>query len=262
MDSKFIYKNLCESRKVLKKQWGPGSGLHRHHIIPKHSGGTDDESNFTYLTPREHVIAHYLLWRIYKNPNDLRSMQMLGAELTIEQRRAIGKYCHENKIGFFNSKYSHKRAEWSRKAIITQKENQLGIHDPANYKKHASLGGKASIKSKNNPWSYWASPEGRKERASMGAKSHKGKKCMYRPGDKTFKRVSPKDIDEYLSKGYIFGSPYSPRKGYRKIRPVMIEGKKYDSIKDAAESLNITPNTVAGRIKSRKRPNWFFYNES
>jgi hypothetical protein len=261
MNSKLIYHNLCESRKELKKQWGHGSGLHCHHITPKHSGGTDDESNLTYLTPREHVIAHYLLWRIYKNPNDLRSMHMLGAELSVEQRRIVGKYCHQNKIGFFNSKYDDVRKHWSKSGVAYQMENQIGIHNPGNYKKHASLGGKASIKSENNPWSYWATPEGQKERASMGGKSHKGKKCMYRPGDKTFKRVSPEDIEKYLNKGYTFGSPHSPRKGCRKTRPVMIEGKKYNSIRDAAESLDLTFSTVAGRIKSNKQPNWVFCNE-
>jgi hypothetical protein len=55
------------------------------------------------------------------------------------------------------------------------------------------------------------SPEGKKERASMGGKSHKGKKCMYKPGDKSFKRVRPEDIQSRLNEGYIFGSPISSK---------------------------------------------------
>lgn len=34
-----------------------------HHIIPKCLDGTDDEYNLVLLTPREHYIAHFLLWK-------------------------------------------------------------------------------------------------------------------------------------------------------------------------------------------------------
>ena len=62
---KRIYDNLVNSHKDLKEEWKPvGSGLERHHILPRHSGGKNIESNYTYLTPREHTIAHFLLWKI------------------------------------------------------------------------------------------------------------------------------------------------------------------------------------------------------
>jgi hypothetical protein len=205
-----IYYNLCQSKSQLKESWQPGSNIHRHHIIPKHSGGIDDDSNYTYLTIREHIIAHFLLWKIHKNPNDLRSMKMLGANLTYEQRRIVGLWCKENKIGFHNPEV---RKEAQQKGLESQK--QKNTEDTFYYwstkegrKNRASLGGKASIVSPNNPWSYWASEEGQKKRASLGGQSHKGKRCMYKPGDKTFKRVRPEDIQSYLNEGYIFGSPH------------------------------------------------------
>jgi hypothetical protein len=73
-----IYHNLCEQSKKRNLEYKQGSGLHRHRILPGHSGGLYDENNITYLTVREHIIAHFLLWKIHKNPNDLRSMNMLG----------------------------------------------------------------------------------------------------------------------------------------------------------------------------------------
>lgn len=36
--------------------------LHKHHIIPKHMGGTDDPSNLVELTVEEHAQAHKKLW--------------------------------------------------------------------------------------------------------------------------------------------------------------------------------------------------------
>lgn len=38
---------------------------HRHHIIPRHAGGTDDPSNIVYLTPAEHAAAHRRLYEQY-----------------------------------------------------------------------------------------------------------------------------------------------------------------------------------------------------
>jgi len=35
---------------------------HKHHIIPKHMGGTDDPSNLVNLTIEEHAEAHKKLW--------------------------------------------------------------------------------------------------------------------------------------------------------------------------------------------------------
>lgn len=35
--------------------------MEKHHIIPRHMGGTDDESNIILLTVAEHVQAHFLL---------------------------------------------------------------------------------------------------------------------------------------------------------------------------------------------------------
>lgn len=44
----------------------------KHHIIPKCMGGTDKKSNFVLFTPREHVIAHRLLWKA--NPDNYSLM--------------------------------------------------------------------------------------------------------------------------------------------------------------------------------------------
>lgn len=215
-----IYVNLCEGRRNRKSEHGPGSGLHCHHIVPRHSGGTDDESNLTYLTVREHIIAHFLLWKINGDENDLRSMYMLGANITSEQRIAMGKFCRDNEIGFFNEKWKDLRKEWRERGLQTQKvmnskKTFYYWSTEEGYREYCSLGGKASLlspDSKNHKWKYWMSNEGQKERASMGGKSHKGKKTMYKPGDKTFIRVSPEDFEERLDQGYIFGSPFKPNK--------------------------------------------------
>lgn len=220
--SKVLYENICLNGKHRKQDYKRGSGLHKHHIIPKHSGGSEDIANFTFLTVREHIIAHYLLWRVYKNPDDLRSMKMLGAKLTPFQRSVIGKFCRDNKIGFFGATDSERDA-WRKLGLKTQQESESKNtfyywSTKAGQKERASMGGKASISSGNNKaWQYWASPEGIKERASMGGKAHMGKRCMYKPGDTTFKRVKAEDIDVFLNNGYVFGSPIPSKNKITKI---------------------------------------------
>lgn len=38
---------------------------HKHHIIPKHNGGTNDDWNIALLTPEEHAEAHHILYLLY-----------------------------------------------------------------------------------------------------------------------------------------------------------------------------------------------------
>lgn len=217
MDSKSIYTRLCESRKSRVHEYGRGSGLHEHHIVPEHSGGTSDQSNLTYLTVREHILAHKLLWKIHGNPNDLRAMHMLGARLTPEQRRITGEFCRDNNIGFFGASPEQKR-EWQKKGVESQKKSGSKQSfwwwsTPEGRRERASMGGKATHES-GNAWNLTkVSKERHSEIAAMGGKALKGRKAMHRPGDKSFIRVKSEDIDKRLSEGYVLGSPRSPRKG-------------------------------------------------
>jgi hypothetical protein len=43
---------------------------HKHHIIPRHVGGTDDSSNIVELTIKEHAEAHRLLYEKYGRGED------------------------------------------------------------------------------------------------------------------------------------------------------------------------------------------------
>jgi hypothetical protein len=199
---KQVYYNLCKTKSTFKEEWKPGSNLHRHHIVPKHSGGSDDEDNLTYLTIREHILAHYLLWKIYKNPNDLRSMHMLGANLSSEKRRIVGKWCRDNNIGFHGAN-SEDRKTWSRRGAMKQIHNKMGIHNPEDFKKNASLGGKAGSKSQMKSGIAIFDESKRSEYASLGGKSLIGMICVTNGTHRT--RIKKEKLDEYLSNGYVLG---------------------------------------------------------
>lgn len=51
---------------------------HIHHIIPKHAGGTDEESNLVELTIEEHAEAHKKLYEEYGKWEDFLAWQGLA----------------------------------------------------------------------------------------------------------------------------------------------------------------------------------------
>jgi hypothetical protein len=69
---------------------------HRHHIIPRHMGGTDDPSNIVELTVEEHALAHLKLYEEYGKEEDLIAYKGLAGivgkeELVRELMSLAGK---------------------------------------------------------------------------------------------------------------------------------------------------------------------------
>lgn len=65
MNYQWHYDQLMITRSLREKL----SGIYyeKHHKIPRSMGGDNSSENIVSLTPREHFLAHWLLWRIYKN---------------------------------------------------------------------------------------------------------------------------------------------------------------------------------------------------
>jgi len=55
--------------------------LHKHHKIPKHSGGSDDPENIVYLTPEEHAEAHKKLYEETGNKYDFLAWKGLAGQI-------------------------------------------------------------------------------------------------------------------------------------------------------------------------------------
>ena len=58
---------------------------HKHHIIPKHAGGSNDPSNLIELTPEEHAEAHKLLWEEHGRWQDYIAWQGLAKRMSCEE---------------------------------------------------------------------------------------------------------------------------------------------------------------------------------
>lgn len=55
---------------------------HKHHIIPRHAGGTDDPSNLVELTIEDHAIAHEVRYRIYGDDRDRVAALMIRGQIS------------------------------------------------------------------------------------------------------------------------------------------------------------------------------------
>lgn len=67
--------------------------LHKHHIIPKHAGGTNDSSNIILLTVEKHAEAHRELFEKYGRWQDEVAWKGLSGRIAREevQREAVSR---------------------------------------------------------------------------------------------------------------------------------------------------------------------------
>ena len=62
--SKLYYK-LIDSRRQLNRTKSSENFFELHHVLPKSLGGTNQKSNLVLLTPKEHFVAHHLLYKMH-----------------------------------------------------------------------------------------------------------------------------------------------------------------------------------------------------
>jgi hypothetical protein len=62
---------------------------HKHHIVPRHVGGTDDPSNLILLTVEEHAEAHRKLYEEHGRWQDYVAWQALTSNITEEEARIM-----------------------------------------------------------------------------------------------------------------------------------------------------------------------------
>lgn len=72
------YNKLCVSRRLMNRKKGDGVYYESHHIKPKWLGGGDDRNNLVLLTAREHYIAHYLLFKHYKDRSSSAAFHVMN----------------------------------------------------------------------------------------------------------------------------------------------------------------------------------------
>lgn len=103
------YDDFIEKCKIANESITVDVYTERHHIIPKYMGGSNDSSNIIRLTYRQHILAHLLLYRKYRNIEDLTAYKLMKS-LKHERKSIICKMIgyrhkmtgHIYRLGNFN----------------------------------------------------------------------------------------------------------------------------------------------------------------
>jgi hypothetical protein len=132
-----------------------GTRTIRHHVVPLHEGGTDDESNVVVLTPREHAIAHYLL--VKTSTGDTRYKALCALRFFI-----LG---HEKRFGLTTKDAATFRSNYVQKYVDEALEE--------NHRRHVGSKDSDETKAKkkkaqNNRSETWLK---RSSESKMGAKN-------------------------------------------------------------------------------------------
>ncbi len=161
---------------------------HKHHIVPRHAGGSNDPSNIEVLTIPEHALAHKKLYEEYGRWQDevayltlsgqidnaeatkraqreanLGSTNFLGKTHTPEASKKISDAQKVNMIGNKRA-LGHKKTDECKK-ILSQhsmgKQNALGSKHSDEYKKNKSI----EMKGNTNGLGYKHSDEYKKQKS-------------------------------------------------------------------------------------------------
>jgi len=120
--------------------------LHKHHIVPRHAGGTNDSGNIKLLTIEAHAEAHRILWEQYGRWQDELAYKglagIIGHEEVVKElcgkvnrgRKHSEQWKVNNSVKHKGMKRPPRTEEWKRK----QRESQIGKQRPVEVRQKIS----------------------------------------------------------------------------------------------------------------------------
>ncbi len=134
MNWNLLYKKHID--KCRKKSLKENTIYHMHHILPKSSGGSDEPQNLIKLSYKDHVIAHYILykanptnsnWIAYRLMSGIdENKKQLVEQLKLEaiSKRDLGKIGSKESV----MKAMEKRAKTIAKMTPEERSQKFGNH--------------------------------------------------------------------------------------------------------------------------------------
>jgi hypothetical protein len=159
------WNNIYNSLILKGKQRALVEGVYyeKHHILPRYLGGDNSKLNLVYLEFREHILAHYILWRCYNNIEDKIAYKMMSGQTEegriLKQILAVSKSNESNKVKKIkelfqdkdkvksiiekrkNTRYKNYDGWYDDKALLSKskkaKENYTKMHNKESLKKRS-----------------------------------------------------------------------------------------------------------------------------
>jgi hypothetical protein len=137
MDYKKIYDNFMQDRLnkkperlTLKKK---GEYFEGHHIIPKSKGGTGNSyrpknnENIVLLTAREHFLAHWILWRIYRDRSTALAFHKMMSTNKNQNRITSSRGYQESKEAFRITNLGNQYGKGKTKIISEEQKKKQSL---------------------------------------------------------------------------------------------------------------------------------------
>jgi hypothetical protein len=189
----------------------------KHHIIPRSHGGTHDDSNLIRLTPRQHYVAHWMLWKAYGKEMTTAFHYMSGIKRY--GKRLNSKTFSIMKLEEIERQKNKIVSEETRKKMSVSAKNKPPISDETRKKlslktkergprseetrkkiSQNSLGKKMpAIAAQNRLKTYYA--------------NHTPHKWVNKDGIRM--KVKVEDVNKYLQIGYLLGTGHVATQEYR-----------------------------------------------
>lgn len=97
------------------------STFHKHHIIPRHAGGSDDPSNIIILSLEEHAEAHKKMWEEHGRWQDKVAWLCLSQMITKDEAARLimseANLGHTRNVGEKNPMYGKTHTTEARRRI-------------------------------------------------------------------------------------------------------------------------------------------------
>jgi hypothetical protein len=107
---------------------------HKHHIVPKHAGGTDDPSNLILLTVEEQSEAHKLLFDLYGRKEDEIAWKTLSGQINVTEAKRQAQRLGATKGGKISgprpkiiSEQGRKNMSLGQKGKVIQKQHLKNV---------------------------------------------------------------------------------------------------------------------------------------
>lgn len=195
--------------KAKGREVGKNIYTERHHIIPRSEGGTDDKDNIVKLYPREHFIAHWLLYR--DNPESISrafAFNMMSCDRLGRYRPSARAYAE----GVDAAAIANKKNFTGRKAMTETKTGSVKYVRPHEIDFWVEQGWALGRFINENKGRFWSNDgtnesfatelkEGWKK-GRLGESNTKGKKAVSKNGEVKF--VS--NPDKWVKEGWTLGN--------------------------------------------------------
>lgn len=216
---------------------------HKHHIIPRHMGGTDDPSNIVELTIEEHADVHRLLYEQYGKLQDKIAWLMLSGKTAEgeELRMALATRAFQDFVS------DQKRSEsWRKK--ISDKLRGTKQTPESNKKRSVSL-----------KQTYANNPDLR-QRRSVYAKQH-AEEYRNRMNNGLSQKMAEARKTSETWRQAVRSSVCRQKKSlaYPRRKAVIVEGQIYHSLREAARQTGYTYNKLRWNLVHNTDPDFIRY---